>query len=370
MKAADAANHPEELGGRSPFGKAMPLQPPGEGLLPRQLGRGCSWHAWASGACYGAQSRRGLPPVRHDRGMRVVSRPVDAGVQLVREAQKRVGVGPAQLAEAQLVGVLWGYAASVLYPAKALKRGGVGVGRPVGEAPEGLPRHGAGRHFSADANGPVLLAGPARNGHLVEDFDRLASFYELLVRPFSTPIFDEALEVIRGYLSPDSRVLDVGCGPGREVRRVARLVPRGEVVGVDLAAGMVAAAHRSTRGRGLENCAFFQADAGALPGAFAETFDLVYSSLAHHHFPDPSAAATSVLRSLRPGGVYCVIDPGPAWFNTLSAPLGRYADPGWIGWKTPEEFRLLLGDAGFARMCWIPLLPGFGLAVGQKADSP
>jgi hypothetical protein len=43
------------------------------------------------------------------------------------------------------------------------------------------------------------------------------------------------------------------------------------------------------------------------------------------------------------------------------------ADPGWIGWKTPNEFRSMLAAAGFARTCWIPLLPGFGLAVGQKA---
>jgi hypothetical protein len=61
-----------------------------------------------------------------------------------------------------------------------------------------------------------------------------------------------------------------------------------------------------------------------------------------------------------------VIDPGPAWFNTLSTPLGRLADPGWIGWKTPEQFRTLLKQARFARVCWIPLLPGFGLAIGQK----
>lgn len=290
--------------------------------------------------------------------------------QFAGEAQKRLGVGPAQLFEAQLVGVLWWYAASVLYPAKALKRGGVGlIGRPVGDAPEALPRAGAGRHFSDQAASPVLLDAPTRNGHLVEDFDRLARFYETLVRPFSTPIFDEALAVIRGYLAPDSRVLDVGCGPGREVRRVAHVVPRGEVVGVDLAAGMVGAAHRSTRGRALDNCAFFQADVGDLPEEFTEKFDLVYSALAHHHFPDPPAAARTVLRCLRSGGVYCVIDPGPAWFNALSAPLGRLADPGFIGWKTPEEFRRLLGDAGFARTCWIPLLPGFGLALGQKAET-
>jgi SAM-dependent methyltransferase len=129
---------------------------------------------------------------------------------------------------------------------------------------------------------------------------------------------------------------------------------------------MVEVAHTAARKRALGNCVFFQADVGSLPRSFGGGFDLVYSCLAHHHYPSPPAAAASVLRCLRPGGVYCVIDPGPAWFNTLSAPLGRLADPGWIGWKTPEQFRALLDAAGFARTCWIPLLPGFGIAIGQK----
>lgn len=287
---------------------------------------------------------------------------VGRGAEILRH------VGPQQIPEAGLVCALWWYAASVLYPAKMLRRSGASVvGPPVGDVPDGLPLSGSGRYFSEHTPEPVMLEDENRNYQLVEEFDRLAEMYEVLVRPFSTPIFDEALKVIRGYLAGDSRVLDAGCGPGRELRRVAGLVPRGEVVGVDLAAGMVGVAHAAARSRGLENCAFWQADAGDLPEAFTERFDLVYTSLAHHHFPDPDATAVSVLRCLRAGGVYCVIDPGPAWFNRLSAPLGRLADPGWIGWKTPEEFRAMLEAAGFARACWIPLLPGFGLAVGQKS---
>ena len=144
-------------------------------------------------------------------------------------------------------------------------------------------------------------------------------------------------------------------------------MPDGEAIGVDLAAGMVRVAHSAAQTAGLENCAFFQADVGDLPRRFHGRFDLVYSCLAHHHYPDPSRAANSVLRCLRPGGVYGVIDAGPAWFNALSTPIGRLADPGWVGWKTPDEFRALLTGAGFARVSWIPLLPGFGMAVGQRA---
>jgi len=289
-----------------------------------------------------------------------------------RAVSKLPTVGPRQVAEAYLVGALWWYSASVLYPARLLRWGGVRVvGGPVGEEPVGLPRTGLGRRFSRGCPEPVLLDEPSEHGHLVEEFDELAEFYELLVRPFSTPIFDEALQVIRLYLAPSSRVLDVGCGPGRELRRIAALLPQGEIVGVDLASGMVDAAHAAARERELRNCAFYQADVCNLPSRFDRAFDLVYSSLAHHHYPDPAAAASGILRCLRPGGVYCVIDPGPAWFNALSAPLGRIADPGWIGWKTPREFRALFDEAGFASSCWIPLLPGFGIAIAQKhVDSP
>jgi SAM-dependent methyltransferase len=262
---------------------------------------------------------------------------------------------------------MWSWASQVLYPAQALRRAGVLPRAPwTGDPPVDVPPRGLGPRFSRLHDRPVLLEGDAEHGHLVVEFDRMAEVYDAFVRPFSTPIFDEALAELRAWLRPDSRVLDAGCGAGRELRRVARLVPDGEVVGVDLAAGMVNAAWMDARAHGLEHCAFVQADVGALPDDFAGRFDVVYSCLAHHHYPEPARAAAAIHRALRPGGVYCVVDPGPAWFNALSAPLAGWADPGWIGFHAPEAFRALFLDAGFARAAWREVLPGFGVAVGQK----
>jgi ubiquinone/menaquinone biosynthesis C-methylase UbiE len=270
-------------------------------------------------------------------------------------------------AEGYLVQAMWQYSAFVLRPAQAARRLGV-LGRHV----EGVPpapdgRAGLGPRFSRELEEPLMLSDKTEHDHLVAEFDRMGEVYEAYVRPFSTPIMDEAIAELGRYVRPDWRLLDAGCGAGREVCRMARLVPDGEVVGIDLAAGMVQAAWRSARAKGLDNTAFVQSDVGALPDLLDGQFDLAYSLLAHHHYPDPAAAARAIFRALRPGGIYAVIDPGPKWFNELSSPLAHWSDPGWIGFHSPDEFRALFAIAGFDNCSWVDLLPGFGMALAQKA---
>jgi ubiquinone/menaquinone biosynthesis C-methylase UbiE len=267
---------------------------------------------------------------------------------------------------AYLVGAMWFYAETVLRPAQVLKHLGLYAPRVIGAEPQKLDRPGLGPRFSRENPTPVLLNRDTQHDHLVQEFNKMADVYAEFVRPFSEPLFEEALGVITRYLRPDWRVLDAGCGPGRELQQVARLVPDGEVVGIDLAAGMVNTAHRAARSFGLKTCAFFQSDVGDLPAVFEQQFDLVYSCLAHHHYPEPPLATQSIFRSLRPGGLYCVIDPGPAWYNAISAPLAKLADPGWIGFHTPEEFSTLFRNAGFVNTAWFEVLPGFGVAAGQR----
>jgi SAM-dependent methyltransferase len=265
---------------------------------------------------------------------------------------------------------MWGYSAAILEPARAAKR----LGIPVVPAPSGdellpMPRPGLGPRFSREWTAARLMEGVSEHAHLVAEFDQMAHVYDAFVRPFSVPIFAEALRVLVQLVPADARALDAGCGAGRELKEVARLlVDGGEVVGVDLAAEMVHHARASARASGYDHTAFAQADVGNLPAEFEQAFDLVYCCLAHHHYPDPAAAARSIHRALRVGGIYAIVDPGPAWFTATAAPFARRSDPGWISFHTADGFRNLLLGAGFGRVRWHELLPGFALVLAQRVD--
>jgi trans-aconitate 2-methyltransferase len=109
---------------------------------------------------------------------------------------------------------------------------------------------------------------------------------------------DEVLSrlVLRG----DEQVLDVGCGDGRLSARIAALLPRGTVLGVDASADMVTFA-RSQFGAGeWPNLRFEVADARRL--SWQQRFDLLVSFNALHWVPQQAEALRGVRSALKPGG--------------------------------------------------------------------
>ncbi len=271
-----------------------------------------------------------------------------------------------EAAAAALVGNMWNYALTVLYPSQALKELGLYAPTRIGVSPPRPHATGLGPHFSTLHPFPVLLEHRTEGYHLVEEFDRIADEYERFTKPFSGPVFKEGLKIIGDYVMPNWRLIDTSCGAGTEAMTLATMVPDGEVVAADLAAKMVETTFERARREGIANMAFFQADVAALPGQFSEQFDATFCSLAFHHYPQPQRSVEEMYRVLRPGGYAFVIDPGPEWYKRISEWLAAWADPGWIGFHSGEEFQVRFVNAGFSHYYWEELLPGLGLVVAMK----
>ncbi|MET7457635.1 methyltransferase domain-containing protein [Streptomyces sp. NPDC005574] len=168
--------------------------------------------------------------------------------------------------------------------------------------------------------------------------------------------FDEPLLDAAG-ITPDHRVLDLGCGSGQTTRLAARRAPRGHALGLDLSAPMLAEARSRAQREGLANIAFTQGDAQVHPFE-AGAFDAAISRYGVMFFADPVAAFGNVGRALRPGGRLAFVCPAGAglndWVSAMESlrdvlPIGDFGRPGLPGMfslAAPDRVRDLLTAAG------------------------
>jgi ubiquinone/menaquinone biosynthesis C-methylase UbiE len=101
------------------------------------------------------------------------------------------------------------------------------------------------------------------------------------------------------------RILDVGCGTGYLLGRLAARAPQAETLaGIDAAAEMIeVATHRATD----ERLSFAVGTAERLPWP-AATFDLVVSTTSFDHWADQEAGLAECARVLVPGGCLVLAD--------------------------------------------------------------
>ena len=111
-------------------------------------------------------------------------------------------------------------------------------------------------------------------------------------------IVDKMLEL--AAVGAGDVVYDLGCGDGNTALPEARLAA--EVVGVDIASNLVAAAKRRAQDAGITNCSFHEGDATDLKELEDASFDLVVSIFGAMFAPKPADVAKEMVRVTKPGG--------------------------------------------------------------------
>jgi len=126
-------------------------------------------------------------------------------------------------------------------------------------------------------------------------------------------------------LATGIRVLDVGCGRGRIMNRLAELFPASTFLGFDLSADAVEYARAEALRKGSRNIKFAVTDLSDFDRtAEAERFDVITTFDAVHDQARPLNVLRGIRRALKPEGVYLMQDIKGSSFvrNNLNHPLG------------------------------------------------
>jgi ubiquinone/menaquinone biosynthesis C-methylase UbiE len=119
---------------------------------------------------------------------------------------------------------------------------------------------------------------------------------------------DKCCAYLKPHIKPTDRILDVGCGPGSITLGLARLVPQGHVVGVDILPDYLDQARHFAEAQGVKNIEFIQSDAHAIKAIGDESFDIVHSHQVLLHLSDPVGALREMRRLVKPGGIVAARD--------------------------------------------------------------
>lgn len=117
-------------------------------------------------------------------------------------------------------------------------------------------------------------------------------------------------------------VLDLGCGPGRQLCQTAQLNPNTQFIGLDLSTQALSYARAHASSLGLTNVRFEQADLSNLSAVASGSYDAVTSTLALHHLPRAELLETCfahISRVLAPGGGHLPLRFHPAQVTRLGA---------------------------------------------------
>jgi ubiquinone/menaquinone biosynthesis C-methylase UbiE len=169
-----------------------------------------------------------------------------------------------------------------------------------------------------------------------------------------------------------STILDVGCGGGRTVNKLATIASQGKVYGVDFSGESVAFASRINK-QWIEagRVEIREASVSQLPFS-ADAFDVVTAVETHFWWPDVPADMREILRVLKPRGTLIIIAEIYKGANTTTAKLAeKYLPLSGMALLSVNEHRELFANAGYSDIQIIDE-PGKGwiCGIGKKSSVP
>jgi len=185
-------------------------------------------------------------------------------------------------------------------------------------------------------------------------FERCSWFYafcrEHLFRDHTSTISDALWP--GSEPSPETRLLEIACGPGFYACSLAQRYPDIQITGVDLSERLLSRAKNRADIRRLKNCHFVRANVLALSQSM-EPVDAIIASRMLMVVGDRAQALQEIFSALRPGGRCFIAEPTspfraaiPISCMWLFARLmgSRFHAPGRAAVMKQHEFRSLIGS--------------------------
>jgi ubiquinone/menaquinone biosynthesis C-methylase UbiE len=167
-------------------------------------------------------------------------------------------------------------------------------------------------------------------------------------------------------------ILDVGCGGGRTVSKLAAIATQGKVYGVDYSKESIAVANRTNRQWiDMARVEIREGAVSQLP--FSEdAFDLATAVETHFWWPDLPADMREVLRVLKPGGTLIIIAEIYKGAKTMTAKVAeKYLPLSGMRLLNVNEHRELFANAGYSDVQIMEESDkGWICGIGRKPSMP
>jgi ubiquinone/menaquinone biosynthesis C-methylase UbiE len=145
-------------------------------------------------------------------------------------------------------------------------------------------------------------------------------------------------------IRPSDRLLDIACGPGDFIINAAPKIKIGR--GVDISDAQIEIANHQAKEFGLLNVEFDRGSAEALPYADG-SFSVVVCRYAFHHFAQPGAVLSEMIRSCEVGGKIGLLDIASykdSYVNDFFGTFDKLVDTSHYSTLSEFEFNQLYGN--------------------------